>query len=703
MAIFESHEIDNSFEITQNIQSFPMKKILLTSLLLSAVGVMNADDGHGLWLNQLSGQKAEVSVKTQSSPSVEVARQELHNSWKGGAVTLSKIASDEKNSESFMIEIKDGKPTIAAKSDMGLLYGAYHLLRLQNTGANVKDTILAEAPAFDLRILNHWDNLDASCERGYAGQSIFWAEYEGKEQRIKDYARANASIGINASVLDNVNASVKILNTDYLQKIKGIADIMRPYGVRVYLAVNFASPVLKSHLRYDKDAKNNRPDLIDTADPLDPRVQEWWKNKCNEIYSLIPDFGGFLVKANSEGQPGPNDYNRTHAEGANMLARALKPHGGIVMWRSFVYAANDPDRAKLAYAEFKPFDGQFDDNVIIQIKNGPVDFQPREPYTSLFGAMDKTKEMVEFQVTQEYLGHSNHIAYLGTMWEEFYEYVKPSTLVAASGVANIGLDTNWCGNVMAQSNWYVFGRQCWNPSISAETIAKEWTKQTLAPKTAEAEKAIVDMMMRSREAIVDYMMPMGLHHQFADNHHYGPGAWISHKNLRLDWQPPYYHKADAQGLGFDRTSKTGTNAVAQYPADFANIIDNIETCPEKFLLWFHHVPWNYPVAGEPMWNRLCHHYQNGVNEVRKMQAEWNSVKDAVDSEIFDAIAYKLSVQLKDAIWWKDGMLEYFKTLSNMPYPADVEPAQHKLEDLKKVLLPYGICGNVQPEELDKWR
>lgn len=680
-----------------------MKKILLTSLLLSAVGVMNADDGHGLWLNQLSGQKAEVSVKTQSSPSVEVARQELHNSWKGGAVTLSKIASDEKNSESFMIEIKDGKPTIAAKSDMGLLYGAYHLLRLQNTGANVKDTILAEAPAFDLRILNHWDNLDASCERGYAGQSIFWAEYEGKEQRIKDYARANASIGINASVLDNVNASVKILNTDYLQKIKGIADIMRPYGVRVYLAVNFASPVLKSHLRYDKDAKNNRPDLIDTADPLDPRVQEWWKNKCNEIYSLIPDFGGFLVKANSEGQPGPNDYNRTHAEGANMLARALKPHGGIVMWRSFVYAANDPDRAKLAYAEFKPFDGQFDDNVIIQIKNGPVDFQPREPYTSLFGAMDKTKEMVEFQVTQEYLGHSNHIAYLGTMWEEFYEYVKPSTLVAASGVANIGLDTNWCGNVMAQSNWYVFGRQCWNPSISAETIAKEWTKQTLAPKTAEAEKAIVDMMMRSREAIVDYMMPMGLHHQFADNHHYGPGAWISHKNLRLDWQPPYYHKADAQGLGFDRTSKTGTNAVAQYPADFANIIDNIETCPEKFLLWFHHVPWNYPVAGEPMWNRLCHHYQNGVNEVRKMQAEWNSVKDAVDSEIFDAIAYKLSVQLKDAIWWKDGMLEYFKTLSNMPYPADVEPAQHKLEDLKKVLLPYGICGNVQPEELDKWR
>ena len=679
-----------------------MKKILLTSLLLSAVGVMNADNGHELWLKQITGQKAEVTVKTQSSPSIDVASQELKDGWKGGAVTLSKIASDDTASESFMIEIKGGKPTIAAKSDMGLLYGAYHLLRLQNTGANVQDTILAEAPCFDLRILNHWDNLDASCERGYAGKSIFWDEYDNQPQRIKEYARANASIGINATVIDNVNASVKILNTDYLQKIKGFADIMRPYGVKIYLAVNFASPVLKSHLRYDKDAKKNRKDLLDTADPLDPRVQEWWANKCNEIYSLIPDFGGFLVKANSEGQPGPNDYNRTHAEGANMLARALKPHNGIVMWRSFVYAANDPDRAKLAYAEFKPFEGQFDDNVIIQIKNGPVDFQPREPHTSLFGAMPKTKQMVEFQITQEYLGHSNHVAYLGTMWEEFYGYVKPSTLVAASGVANIGMDENWCGNVMAQSNWYVFGRQSWNPAIPAEVIAREWTKQTLAPKTVASENAIVDIMMRSREAIVDYMMPMGLHHQFADNHHYGPGAWISHKNVRLDWQPPYYHKADAEGLGFNRTT-TGTDNVSQYAADYAQLVNNIETCPEKFLLWFHHVPWNYPVAGEPMWDRLCHHYQNGVNEVRAMQAQWNSVKNDIDSEIFDAIAYKLSVQLKDAIWWKDGMLDYFQTWSKMPYPADVEPSQHNLEDLKKVLLPYGICGNVQPEELDKWR
>lgn len=679
-----------------------MKKILLTSLLLSAVGVMNADNGHELWLKQLTGQKAEVTVKTQSSPSIDIASQELKNGWKGGAVTLSKIASDDTASESFMIEIKGGKPTIAAKSDMGLLYGAYHLLRLQNTGANVQDTILAEAPCFDLRILNHWDNLDASCERGYAGKSIFWDEYDNQPQRIKEYARANASIGINATVIDNVNASVKILNTDYLQKIKGFADIMRPYGVKIYLAVNFASPVLKSHLRYDKDAKKTRKDLLDTADPLDPRVQEWWANKCNEIYSLIPDFGGFLVKANSEGQPGPNDYNRTHAEGANMLARALKPHNGIVMWRSFVYAANDPDRAKLAYAEFKPFEGQFDDNVIIQIKNGPVDFQPREPHTSLFGAMPKTKQMVEFQITQEYLGHSNHVAYLGTMWEEFYGYVKPSTLVAASGVANIGMDENWCGNVMAQSNWYVFGRQSWNPAIPAEVIAREWTKQTLAPKTVASENAIVDIMMRSREAIVDYMMPMGLHHQFADNHHYGPGAWISHKNVRLDWQPPYYHKADAEGLGFNRTT-TGTDNVSQYAADYAQLVNNIETCPEKFLLWFHHVPWNYPVAGEPMWDRLCHHYQNGVNEVRAMQAQWNSVKNDIDSEIFDAIAYKLSVQLKDAIWWKDGMLDYFQTWSKMPYPADVEPSQHNLEDLKKVLLPYGICGNVQPEELDKWR
>ena len=658
-----------------------------------------ADNGHDLWLKSAANQKAQVTVTGRPTPTIDVAKDELQKAWKGDKVMLT-VGGEAKSDEAFTIEISEGKPVITSKTDRGVLYGAYHLLRLQAIGANVSDTTLTESPAFDIRILNHWDNLDGTVERGYAGPSIFWAPTPAQPQLIKDYARANASIGINASVIDNVNASVRILDRNYLETIKGFADIMRPYGVKVYLAINFASPLAKSHIR--KGVASDDPTLLDTADPLDPRVQNWWKNKCDEIYSLIPDFGGFLVKANSEGQPGPNDYNRSHSEGANMLARALKPHGGVVMWRSFVYAANDPDRAKQAYQEFKPLDGQFDDNVIIQIKNGPVDFQPREPFTPLFGALNKTQEMVEFQITQEYLGHSNHIAYLGTMWEEFYKYVKPSTLVAASGVANIGRDINWCGNVMAQSNWYAFGRQSWNPEVSAETIADEWVKQTLQPKTAEAEKTIVNLLMRSREAVVDYMMPMGLHHQFADNHHYGPGAWISHKNVRLDWQPPYYHKADAKGLGFDRTTK-GTDAVSQYPADFAKLINNIETCPEEFLLWFHHVAWDYPVGGEPMWNRLCHHYQHGVNEVREMVKQWQSVSGAVDPEIHAAISKKLDIQLKDAIWWKDGMLDYFQTISKKPYPADVEPSQHNLEDLKKVMLGLGLYGAPSAEMLDSWR
>ena len=664
-----------------------MKKFFTTLLAVCCAGMMLADNGHGLWLKNATPKKAaSVTVKAEQTPTIQVAKDELQQAWLGGKVTLQIEEIAAESAEAFAIEIKEGKATICAKSDIGLLYGAYHLLRMQNSGANVQDTTLLETPAFAVRILNHWDNLDGTVERGYAGPSIFWAPTPAQPQLIKDYARANASIGINATVLNNVNASVKMLDRNYLEKVKAFADIMRPYGVKAYLAVNFASPIRE----------------VGTADPLDPRVPEWWVKKCNEIYDMIPDFGGFLVKANSEGQPGPNDYGRSHSQGANMLAKALKSHGGIVMWRSFVYAANDPDRAKQAFQEFKPLDGQFEDNVIIQIKNGPVDFQPREPFTPLFGALDKTKEMVEFQVTQEYLGHSNHIAYLGTMWEEFYNYVKPSTLVAASGVANIGRNVNWCGNVMAQSNWYAFGRQSWNPSVSAETIANEWVKQTLDPKTAEAQQTIVDLLMRSREAVVDYMMPMGLHHQFADNHHYGPGPWITHKNTRLDWQPPYYHKADAKGLGFDRTTK-GTDAVSQYPADFAKLINNIETCPEEFLLWFHHVAWDYPVAGESMWNRLCHHYQHGVNEAREMQKQWQSVKGAVDADIHAAITKNLDIQVKDAIWWKDGMLDYFQTFSKMPYPSDVEPSKHNLEDLKKVLLGLGVYGAPSGEMLDSWR
>lgn len=677
------------------------KNLILIVLLFWCSGMMLADNGHGLWLKSVNGQNAEIKVKSEMSVTLEVAAQELRDAWNGGTVVLDKTVDNlpnvtEISKEAFSINISNGEVTISSLSDIGLLYGAYHLLRMQSCGECGADTTLFESPAFGLRILNHWDNLDGTIERGYAGRSIFWSNGNLAEQPnlIKEYARANASVGINAAVLDNVNASPKVLSTAYLDTIRGFADIMRPYGVKVYLAVNFASPMALG--------------ATSTADPLDLKVQQWWKDKCDEIYSLIPDFGGFLVKANSEGQPGPNDYHRSHAEGANMLARALNPHGGIVMWRSFVYAANDPDRAKQAFEEFKPLDGKFDDNVIIQIKNGPVDFQPREPYSPLFGALKKTKEMVELQITQEYLGHSNHIAYLATMWEEFYNYVNPSILTAASGVSNIGLDENWCGNVIAQSNWYAFGRQSWNPSLSSKRIAEEWVRQTLCPTTESAQNTIVDILMRSREAVVDYMMPIGLHHQFADNHHYGPGPWISHAHLRLDWQPPYYHKADAYGMGFNRTTK-GSDAVSQYPEDFAQTINDIETCPEQFLLWFHHVTWTHKLPAtdkypeEIMWNRLCRHYQNGVDEVRKMQKQWSSVSGEIDEEIHVAISQKLNIQLKDAIWWKDGCLDFFQTISQLPYPSGVEPSVHKLDDLKKVWLGLGVFGCPSAELLDEWR
>lgn len=667
-----------------------MKKTIIALALTIMTTSLIADNGHGLWLNPtVKPSKTVIITKAQTSPSLDIAKEEIRNGWNGGKVTLVQTNTENKTDEGFTINIKSGKAKIQSKSAIGLLYGTYHLLRMQNSGMNVKDTALVEDPQFSVRILDHWDNLDETVERGYAGPSIFWTPAPEQPQLIKDYARANASIGINAAVLNNVNASVKTLDEEHLAKVKEFADIMRPYGVKVYLSVNFASPMGLGKL--------------DTADPSDSRVQQWWKDKAEEIYGLIPDFGGFLVKANSEGQPGPNDYGRSHSEGANMLARALKPHNGIIMWRSFVYAPNDPDRAKQAYKEFKPLDGQFDDNVIIQIKNGPVDFQPREPFTPLFGALKNTKEMVEFQVTQEYLGHSNHIVYLAPMWEEFYSYVKPSTLVAASGVSNIGRDINWCGNVMAQSNWYAFGRQSWNPSLSSKEIADEWVKQTLKPQTEKAENTIVDLMLRSREACVDYMMPMGIHHIFAGDCHYGPQPWMWVPGLRADWQPPYYHKADSIGLGFDRTTK-GTDAVSQYPSDFANLVNNIETCPERFLLWFHHVAWNYQLpCGETMWNRLCHHYQHGVEEVREMQKEWNSVEGTIDSEIFSAIKTKLNIQMKDAIWWKDGCLEYFGTFSKLPYPKDVEPTQHSLDELKKVHLGLGVYGCPSEELLDSQR
>lgn len=616
----------------------------------------------------------------------KIAKQELENNWRGKNVEL-KIDKALNLGEGYNIYARPAQQgdniqyeaTITASNPIGLLYGAYELIRLQNTDAyntgsgNQQNFCKAidetEKPQVGLRILNHWDNLDGSIERGYAGKSIFkWEEIKlGKNgkggsiskslhDRLITYARANASLGINGSVLNNVNASPKMMTAEYINKVKIIANILRPYGIRVYLSINFASPMA---LGYTK-----------TADPLDKKVQQWWKKKAKEIYATIPDFGGFLVKANSEGQPGPGDYHRTHADGANMLADAVKPYGGIIMWRSFVYGANHKgeDRVKQAVSEFKGMDGKFRDNVILQSKNGPLDFQPREPYAPIFDNIKQTPQIAELQITQEYLGQSKHLTYLAPMWKEFFGFVNPDRLAGISGVANIGDDANWCGHPFSQANWYAFGRLAWNPSLTAEEIAHEWLVQTYENQDEKFTKPVEMMMITSREACVNYMMPLGLHHIFKFDHHYGPEPDGFIASYPLEWCPVYYHKADAQGVGFDRSSK-GTDAVGQYPEPYRSLYDNIETCPEEYLLWFHHVPWTYKMkSGSTLWQELCMKYNMGVAMVEVYRDFWHtSAKQYMKGheQEWQHTDSLLNVQLENAKEWRNTCLKYFQAFSKM--------------------------------------
>ena len=646
---------------------------LLICIALFFINQMAAENGSRLWLRQSGGAGASVEVLSRhASATLNIAAEELRQSWRGNPVILTIEKDKALAADGFKIVCSEGKIRVISPTGTGLLYAAYHLLRLQESGQAIAST--TENPAYTLRILNHWDNTDRTVERGYAGESLWdWEKLPHTlSESYKDYARANASIGINGTVLNNVNASPGILSAEYLNKVKALADVFRPYGIRVYLSVNFASPMVL--------------DSLPTADPLDKRVIRWWKKKAGEIYGLIPDFGGFLVKANSEGQPGPCDFGRTHADGANMLADALRPHKGIVMWRAFVYSPSDADRAKQAYLEFKPLDGNFRSNVIVQVKNGPVDFQPREPYSPLFGAMRHTPLMVEFQITQEYLGHSNHLVYLAPMWKEFFGLVPPSTLKAVAGVSNIGSDSNWCGHPFAQANWYAFGRLAWNPSLSSEAIADEWLRQTFS-KEKEFVEPIGRLMLRSHEAAVDYMMPLGLHHIFAWGHHYGPEPWCNVPGARPDWMPSYYHRADDNGIGFDR-SHTGSHATAQYPDSLCRLYDDPSTCPEQYLLWFHHLPWNHRMkSGRTLWDELCHRYDSGVQQVKEFQKTWDRVESLIDAERFRDVQSRLKTQLRDAVWWKDACLLYFQEFSKLPIPYGIERPIHELEELKKIVLP----------------
>jgi alpha-glucuronidase len=677
-----------------------VRTFIYTLVLFLSTFKAKAEDGHQLWLRVQRANEVNV-ICSGNSATLNIARQELQQGWQGkaGASISLKIKSDKSIKDDGYKLTAEG---VEANTEHGILYGVYELLRCQRTGQPVRNEI--SNPSYERRLLNHWDNLDGTTERGYAGYSIFWrsgkdslTDTEKDKILWQEYARGNASIGINGAVLNNVNASPKVLSKEYLKRVKAISDVLRPYGIKTYLSVNFSSPAILGGLK--------------TSDPLDLEVIKWWKTKVKEIYSLIPDFGGFLVKANSEGQPGPQDFGRSHADGANMMADALRPYGGIVMWRAFVYSPKERDRAKQAYAEFMPLDGQFRENVIIQVKNGPVDFQPREPFNPLFGAMKETPVMPELQITQEYLGQSIQLVFLSTMWEEFLNSdtyqegegstvarctdgsIYPQKYTAIAGVANIGLDTNWCGHHFAQANWYAFGRLAWNDRLTSENIAEEWIRLTFSNQSKTLMNndwqehfllPVTQMMLQSREAAVNYMMPLGLHHIFAGNHHYGPGPWYAPKNIRPDWTPVYYHQADTNGIGFDRT-RAGSNAVSQYHEPLCSQFNELETCPEIYLLWFHHLPWDYKMKnGRILWDELCYHYDKGLQEVREFQKIWDRAKPYVDEQRFDEVQSKLRRHCRDAQIWKDGCLLYFQQFSRRPIPYDIERPVNDLEYLENL-------------------
>ncbi|MBR2268183.1 alpha-glucuronidase family glycosyl hydrolase [Sphingobium sp.] len=700
--------------------------IMASALLIGAPRAW-AEDGYDLWLRWAPADAAGAqrikasacSIVGADSPTLAIARQELQRGIAGltgatvpltatvqqGAILLQSAAQQDKPSvptdglgpDGYAIRTMTvaGKPVtvIAGATDVGVLHGAYAWLRLARTGAALDRIDMRSAPRIGLRLLNHWDNLDGTVERGYAGQSIWdwWRLPDYKGPRYTDYARANASLGINGTVLNNVNAKSDSLTAAYIAKAAALADLFRPYGIKVYLSVKWTAPM--------------ELDGLESADPLDPAVAAWWKAKADEIYKAIPDFGGFLVKANSEGQPGPQDYKRTHADGANMLAAAVKPHGGIVMWRAFVYAHDNPDdRAKQAYSDFKPLDGQFADNVIVQVKNGAIDFQPREPFHPLFGAMPKTPLMMEFQITKEYLGQSTHLTYLGTLFEETLKSDtlargKGSTvakvidgsleghkLTGIAGVANIGVDRDWSGSIFNQADWYAFGRMAWDTDLTAEAVAREWAAQAFSPDP-RVVAPIVAMMMGSREAAVDYMTPLGLAHIMGTGHHYGPAPWVS-ELARPEWNPVYYHKADRQGIGFDRT-RTGSNATGQYAPALAKLLDNPKTTPERELLWFHHLPWDYRLAsGETLWDGLIHHYDRGVETVAAMQRDWAKMKPQVDAERFAQVETFLAIQHREAQWWRDACIAYFQSVSGRPLPAGSAAPAHPLDWYKALSFPY---------------
>lgn len=699
---------------------------ILLLLLLSGAAA-RAEDGYDLWLRYPAMERAEAAryrvvvkrivVPEQRGETIEIAVAELERGFAGMLGDAPPIANEAGRggnlwlasgenalpqgadvdmgalgAEGYAVKSVDGGTAIAANSDIGVLYGVFHYLRLMQTRESVDDLDIVETPSVEIRIINHWDNLDRTVERGYSGASIWdWHKLPDYiDPRYEDYARALASIGVNGVSLTNVNANAMALTPAYMDKASALADVFRPYGVKVYQTARFSAPMEIGGL--------------ETADPLDPDVRAWWKAKADELYQRIPDFGGFLVKANSEGQPGPQDYGRNHAAGANMLAEAVAPHGGIVMWRAFVYSEHNPeDRAKQAYAQFVPLDGQFRDNVLVQVKNGPIDFQPREPFHPMFGAMPDTSLMMEFQITKEYLGFATHLVYLGPYYEEVLDAdtyaegegstvakivdgsLQDAGLTGVAGVSNVGTDRNWSGSHFDQANWYAFGRLAWDLEADSKDIAEDWVRMTFANDEAFV-RPVVGMMMKSREAVVNYMTPLGLTHLMATGHHYGPGPWVCDLD-RPEWNPCYYHKADKNGVGFDRT-ESGSDAVAQYEAPVAEIYGDVEKTPENFLLWFHHLPWDYETnSGRRLWDELVMRYAKGVAEVQEMRKIWRGLEGHIDRERYDQIAAFLAIQEKEAQWWRDSSIAYFQSVTGLPLPEGAAPPPYGLEHYKAISHP----------------
>jgi alpha-glucuronidase len=696
------------------------------------VAPARAEDGYELWLRYpvvtsaalLAEYRAAVTGvwATGDSATARVARDELHRGLRGllgrEVAAVSAVGRDgivlagtpatspaiaglglgaelaRAGAEGYVLRTLTPRPqrriiVIAANSDVGVLYGTFAFLRLLQTHQPLGSLAIVEAPRLRYRVLNHWDNLDGTVERGYAGTSLWdWHTLpDYTAPRYTDYARANASLGINGTVLTNVNANATSLTPEYVAKAAALANVMRPYGIRVYLTARFSAPLEIGGLK--------------TADPLDPAVRAWWAQTAGTVYKAIPDFGGFLVKANSEGQPGPHDYGRSHADGANMLADAVAPHGGVVMWRAFVYSETDKDdRARQAFKEFAPLDGTFRPNVLLQIKNGPIDFQPREPFHPLFGAMPRTALQLELQITKEYLGFATHLVYLAPLFEEVLAVdtrtsgsgpVVRDLLQGAAGVANTGNSRNWCGAVFACANWHAFGRLAWNPHLSSAAVADEWLRATFTNDAAFVEP-VKAMMLRSRQAAVDYMTPLGLHHLMARGHHYGPGPWVD-GGPRADWTSVYYHRAAASGLGFDRTA-TGSNAVEQYAAPWRDLFGRLDRVPDDYLLWFHHVPWDYRLSsGRTLWNELTARYCRGVEAVQGMQATWGAQAGRIDAERYDETRAFLAIQEKEARWWRDASVLYFQTFAKQPIAADGCGAPPHPLEYYRAIVSRNVPGN----------